>query len=224
MSDNTVNIFIGTPAYNSQIHTDYLHSIISYYEKKVPFVLMTIGNESLITRGRNSVISYFYNTVGASHLLFLDADIYLPAEGLIRMISLQKDVIGAPVALKGFNKQTGQAVYNVGKLLDEETLKDGSKIYKVDRVGTAVFMLSRKASNALVEYAQKNKDVYFSNPHTRGDADQNMKMYDIFKTGVFDSEYLSEDYYVCRILRELGFDIYVDPNIKTRHNGNFCFE
>ena len=219
-----INVFIGTPAYNSMVHTDYLHSIISYYDKKVPFTLMTIGNESLITRGRNSVISYFSNIVDLSHLLFLDADIYLHADGLIRMLQLNKDVIGVPVALKGFNKQTGQPVYNTGKILDEETVSDGSKIYKVDRVGTAVFMLSRKAIKALTDYAQDNKDIYYPNPHTRGDSQPDIKMYDIFKTGVFDGEYLSEDYYVCRILKEIGFDIFVDPNIKVRHNGMYVFE
>jgi hypothetical protein len=149
---------------------------------------------------------------------------YFPADGLIRLLALKKDVIGVPVALKGFNKQTGQSVYNIGKIFEEEKVEDGSVLYKVDRVGTAVFMLSRKAVEALVDYAQENKDIYYPNPHTRGDSQPNIKMYDIFQTGVFDGEYLSEDYYVCRILRELGFDVFVDPNIKVRHNGMFVFE
>ena len=220
---SNINVFIGTPAYGSMVHTDYLHSIISFYDKKIPFTIMSIGNESLVTRGRNTIISYFSSIVGFSNLLFLDADMYFPADGLIRLIQLNKDVIGVPVALKGFNKATGQPVYNVGKVLGEEELSDGSKIYKVDRVGTAVFMLSSKAVNALTDYAQGNKDIYYPNPHTRGDSQPDIKMYDIFKTGVFDGEYLSEDYYVCRILRELGFDVFVDPNIKTRHNGNYVF-
>jgi len=185
---------------------------------------MTIGNESLITRGRNSVISYFYSAVGLSHLLFLDADIYFNADGFMRLLSLNKDVIGVPVALKGFNKQTGQPVYNTGKILDEEVVEDGLKLYKVDRVGTAVFMLSKKAVNALVEYAKDNNDIYYPNPHTYGDTQPNIKMYDVFKVGVFDGEYLSEDYYVCRVLRKLGFDIFVDPNIKVRHNGMYVFQ
>jgi len=162
--------------------------------------------------------------VGLSHLLFLDADIYFHADGLLRLLSLNKDVIGVPVALKGFNRQTGQSVYNTGKILDEEILEDGSKLYKVDRVGTAVFMLSRKAVAALAAYAQDNKNTYYPNPHTRGDAQPNIKMYNIFQVGVFDGEYLSEDYYVCRILMDLGFDVFVDPNIKVRHNGMYVFE
>jgi hypothetical protein len=214
-----VNLFIGTPCYNSQLHSDYLHSIMSFYEAKIPFTIMTLGNESLITRGRNQIISYFYNTVSYTHLLFLDADIYLHADGLLGLLYHEKDVIGAPVALKGRNAQTGQPVYNVGQNLGE----DGDLI-KTDKVGTAVFMLSRKAVDALITKAKDEDDVYYSNPHSRGDADPNVKLYDVFKTGVFDNDYLSEDYYVCKTLMELGFDVFVDPTIHTKHNGMFVFE
>jgi hypothetical protein len=155
--------------------------------------------------------------VGFTHLLFLDADIYLHADGLIRLLSHDKDVIGAPVALKGYDV-AGNTVYNTGKVVGEE-----GPLTKVEKVGTAVFMLSRNAVDALVSDAAMDNDVYYSNPHTRGDADPNMKMYDVFKTGVFNSEYDSEDYYVCRTLRRLGFDIFVDPSVQVRHNGMYVF-
>ena len=214
-----VNLFIGTPCYNSQIHSDYLHSIMSFYESKIPFTIMTLGNESLITRGRNQIISYFYSAMNFTHLLFLDADIFLHANGLLRLLYHQKDVIGAPVALKGRNIETGGPVYNVGKSLGEE-----DDLIKTDRVGTAVFMLSREAVNTLIDKAKADGDVYYPNPHTRGDANPNVKLYDVFKTGVFNKEYLSEDYYVCKTLMELGFDVYVDPTVTTKHNGMFVFE
>jgi hypothetical protein len=215
--DYKINLFIGTPAYNSMVHTDYMHSLISYYEYKIPFSIMTVGNESLITRGRNTVMSYFYRTVNFSHLLYLDADIYLHAEELLRLISHKKDVIGAPVNLKGFDAQ-GNPVSNVGKILEE--CEDG--LLKVEKVGTAILMLSRNAVDALVEEAKSSGDVYKPNPHTRGQA-ASFNMYDVFKTGVFEGEYDSEDYYVCRVLRKLGFDIYVDPTVQNRHSGMYVF-
>jgi hypothetical protein len=211
-----VNIFIGTPAYNSMVYTDYLHSIIGFYESKIPFKLMTVGNESLITRGRNSILSYFYNTTDSSHLLFLDADIHLKADDLIKMILHNKDVIGAPVALKGYDSE-GNRVYNVGKNLGSDGV-----LGKTNKIGTAVFMLSRKAVESLINNAKDNNDVYFSNPHTRGDK-TDTPMYDVFKTGVTNWEYDSEDYYVCRKLIELGYDIFVDPSIVVKHNGIFSF-
>jgi hypothetical protein len=75
----------------------------------------------------------------------------------------------------------------------------------------------------LVEHAKENNGVYRGNPYTRGDANIDIPQYDIFKVGVYDGEYLSEDYYVCRVLRELGFEVYVDINCKNKHNGVFSF-
>lgn len=211
-----INILIGTPAYNSMVYTDYLHSIIGFYENKIPFTLMTIGNESLITRGRNTILSYFYNSTGHTHLLFLDADIHLKSEDLIKLISYNKDVIGAPVALKGYD-DAGNKVYNVGKNLGAE-----GALCKTDRIGTAVFMLSRKAVESLVDNAKNNNDVYYANRYTRGDR-IDTHMYDVFKTGVTDSVYDSEDYYVCRKLIELGYDVFFDKDIYVKHNGIFSF-
>lgn len=213
-----LNLFIGTPCYNSMIHSDYLHSIISYHERKLPITIMTLGNESLITRGRNTVISYFHYDKRFTHLLFLDADIYLPASELMKLIMPQVDVIGAPVRLKGFNKFDNSPIYNTGKLI-----KENGDLMVMDRIGTAVFMLSRHAVNALVDTANANGDVYSGNQHTRGDADDNIPQYDVFKTGVFDGEYLSEDYYVCKVLRELGFDVHVEMTCQTKHSGMFSF-
>ena len=79
-------------------------------------------------------------------------------------------------------------------------------------------MLSRRACEALCEDA----DTYGSNPYTRGYKVGGVQ-YDVFKTGVTDGEYDSEDYYVCRQLRELGFEINVDTTVQNRHNGNYVF-
>jgi len=214
-----VNVFIGMPAYNSMVHTDHEHSLLSFHDMKIPFTLMTIGNESLIPRGRNSVLAYFNNNTIFTHLLFLDADIYLHGKDLIRLLSYEKDVIGAPVRLKGTDK-FGIPVYNTGKMLEETE----NGLIKTDKLGTAVFMLSRRAVDALIQDAINKADVYGGNPNTRGDANKDVVFYDVFKTGVFSGEYLSEDYYVCRTLMLLGFDIFVDPTIKPKHNGMYVFE
>jgi len=212
------SIFIGTPAYNSMIHTDYLHSIIDYHKCKLPITIMTLGNESLIPRGRNTVISYFHMFRDFSHLFFLDADIYLSAESLMKLMSHKKDVIGAPVALKGFGPN-GQPVYNTGKVLEEVQ----TDLFIVDRIGTAVLILSRAATDALVDDAIKNNQVYTPNPYTRGDANPQMEHYNIFTTGVVNREFDSEDFSICRKLTSLGFPVYVDPTVQCRHNGMYVF-
>ncbi len=208
MAEN-VNLLIGTPAYAGQVHIDYVSALLVFQRERIPFTLMTIGNDSLITRARNTIISAFFARREFTHLLFLNGDVHLPHEGLARMLGYGKDVVGAPVALKGVGPD-GARLFNVGNTVGE----DGALLV-VERVGTAALLLSRAAADALVADARREQRVYERSP-TQGDGSI---QYDVFRVGVVDGEYLSEDFWVCHVLRRLGFPIHVDPTVVTRHNG-----
>lgn len=209
------NIMVATPAYNGMVHTDYVHSLLGFNNAGINYSFISIGGESLITRGRNTLLAHFHNEQAYTHLLFLDGDVYLDAQDLVRMIDADKDVIGAPVALK--TKKDGKPVFNIHGNLGQE-----NRLVKVARLGTAVMMLSRKAVSALVEKAVNENAVYSANPYAEGigEADE---VYDVFKVGVKNKAYLSEDYWACQSLIDLGFDIFVDLDCKTRHNGMRSF-
>ena len=209
-------ILIGTPAYNGQVHIDYLQSLLDFTRCGIQFTVATIGNESLITRARNSIISKFHQHKGFTHLLFLDADVSLSAEQLIRLMRHEKDVIGAPVPLK-FLEEDGKKRYNLGQLLDRQ-----AGLCKTDYIGTAVLMLSRAASDALVEDACRDNRNFKFNPRSSTDPDPG-EQYDVFQVGLVDGNYLSEDYWVCHKLRSLGFELYVDVSVEVRHNGMYRF-
>lgn len=208
-----VKLLIGTPCYGAMLHMDYHNTIMGLHASGVNFDNMLLGNESLITRARNKILSFFYHSDIYSHLLFLDADMGLPQFAVTQMIKRNKDVIGLPAALKGFDAQ-GNHVLNTGEILGVE-----NDLVKVSHVGTAVFMLSRRAVNDLV----KGTKFYKGNPvYTRGKQISN-DIFDVFQVGVVEDNYLSEDYWVCRSLILLGYDVFVDPTIPTKHNGNFEF-
>lgn len=212
MNPGEINVMIGTPAYGGMVHTDFVRSLLDYQHLGLRFSLATLDNESLITRARNSLISMFHHRKEFSHLLFLDADVGLPATGLISLLEHGKDVIGAPVPLKGRNAN-GTRIFNIGKSVGEE-----GPLTINERIGTAALLLSRRTVDALVEDAKRDGRVYERTGNLRGDEGPAVH-FDIFRVGVVDAEYLSEDYWVCRTLRQLGFHIYVDPAITTRHHG-----
>jgi hypothetical protein len=209
------NVFIGTPAYNSQIHTAYLHAALEFASARIAFSIYTIGNESLITRARNTVISRFVSLEQFTHLLFLDADIALGSDGLKKLLSREKDVIGAPVPLKAVTPKG--PVYNMGPIISREGV-----VAQTEKIGTAVLLLSRAAAEALVEDARKGGRVYAPNPLGQA-GDEDTPQYDVFQVGVRNGQYLSEDFWVCERLRELGFDIHVDLSVKPRHYGVYEF-
>lgn len=211
------HLMIATPAYGGMLHMDYLNSLLNYQREGIEFTLATIGNESLITRARNTLLSLFWANQYCTHLLFLDADVSLESAGLRHMLAQRRDVIGAPVALKGRNAH-GQRIFNVGKCVGEA----GEQIL-VEHVGTAALLLSRRAVGALVEQAIARGGVYApARANLRGSYDESALMYDVFQVGVVDGVYLSEDYWVCRALRQLGFDIHVQLDAITKHHGTMA--
>ncbi len=207
-----VHVMVGTPAYGGMVHLDYVRSLFGFLRSGISFESVAIGNESLITRARNTILAGFQRRKEFSHLLFLDADVHLSGDGLAQMLASDVAVIGAPVALKRFNPD-GSRVWNVGR-----TKGSRGRLFKVEHIGTAALMLSRTAVEALVEDAIAHNRTYARPATSQGDAETTVH-YDIFQVGVHEGMYLSEDYWVCRRLLTLGFDIFVDPSVVTTHNG-----
>ena len=206
------NILIGTPAYGGMVHIDYLRRLFEYTKADIQFQLDTIGNESLITRARNAILATFHIRRELTHLLFLDADVSLPAAELVRMLNARAPVIGAPVALKGFDAY-GARMWSVGRCVGV-----AGSLLKVENVSTGALLLSRAACDALVQDAIEHGHTYARMNTLVGNTDTSVH-YDVFLVGVQANEYLSEDYWVCRRLRTLGFDILIDPTIVTTHYG-----
>tara|TARA_B100000287_G_scaffold384463_1_gene390967 strand:+ start:127 stop:801 length:675 start_codon:yes stop_codon:yes gene_type:complete len=219
------NILIGTPAYGGQVHTDYVRSILPLPSVGVNFNTVFIGNQSLITRARNEIFSLFVSEKASmfSHLLFLDADMGIDHRHVRKMLDYQLPFIGAAVPLKGF-KESGNLHFNTGDELSQ--LENG--LIEYDVVGTAVMMISRKLALKVAQKAIEDNLVYTSDgiPVKRDGwrIDNETKVtYDVFKVGVYDGQYLSEDFFFCRYLRKMDYKILVDPSIPTRHNGNYVF-
>jgi hypothetical protein len=210
-----VNLMVATPAYGGMVHLDYAMSLLELRGAGVAFSLVGMGNESLVTRARNALLASFHARREFTHLLFLDADIGIPAAGILRLLMHARDVVAAPVPLKGHGS-SGERIFNVGRAVGES-----GPLTRVDRVGTAVLMLSRRAVDALVDDAKADGRVYDRASTLAGDPGTRVH-YDVFRVGVADGEYLSEDYWACAALRRLGFDIHVDPAIVVRHHGTMA--
>jgi hypothetical protein len=215
-------LLVGMPCYGGQLHIDACKSLIEMVSSGINYQWFAIGNESLISRARNHIFSYFIKNKQFTHLLFVDADMYISGMDVKKLMESGQDVIGAGVRLKADN-----IIYNFNaKELKaynekwEETPDMTGRYYSVDKLGTAVIMLSRKACEDLMMLAKSKNWVYGRSSVLSNDPDNVPdEMYDVFKVGVEGGLYLSEDYYLCHYLKMLGYNIYVDRAIRTIHNG-----
>ena len=98
LKDHNIRLYLGMPMYGGMLSENTLHGVLGLQrwtsEHKIGMKLQTMGNESLITRARNTIVSMFLddqNFIG-THLLFIDADIGFQPMNIERLIREDKDI------------------------------------------------------------------------------------------------------------------------------------
>lgn len=250
----TTKLYIATPCYGKQLFTDYLssftNSINTFMQHGIQVKLQTIGNESLITRGRNTLVAQFLKEPGEyTHLMFIDADIAWDPESIVEMLKADKDIIGGVYPKKGYdwenlsspavcnliNKLNHPQLYDQYKPVIEPLLleyvlrphegvnpKDIKEIEEVDYVGTGFMLIKR-------EVILKMQDNYPELKYKIGRREIGLECYGyaLFDCIIYKEEYLSEDYVFCKRWTDIGGKIHGYRNAKLRHtgvhtyNGNF---
>lgn len=215
-----MNILVGTPCYGCFMTIDYFNSMTALLRDAlkhgVNIDFMHIGNQ-VTKKARNSIVSYFYTHPEYSHLLFVDSDTGVESGGIGKLLESGKDVIGAPVALKGFNID-GSPVLNIGEIYSQE-----GSIAEIEHIGNACLMFSRKAIDALISISTPYDD---DPAYARGDTKAIGKTWDVFYIGVMeDGVYRPEDYSTCwKFRNKLGIKVYCDLSVKTTHQGTHQFK
>jgi len=213
----------------------------------IQYTVSTLANESLITRGRNTLTSFFMENQAASHLFFIDADIEFNPEDILRMVAYDKPVIVGAYPKKAINwTSILGAARNPDLNEDSETIEGHSSNYVVnfdflkDKDGNATpqvqvsdnlvklkdggtgFMCIRK--DVIQQMFDKHKDLKYVND-INVDAKFEPFMYSLFDC-IIDPEsrrYLSEDYTFCRRWQEMGGDVWLDPRTALNHVGHYTF-
>ena len=231
------SIFIATPMYGGQCHGHFMCSIIEFIQKITSkgwtFDFRFIFNDALISRARNTLVHDFLKT-NCSHLLFIDGDIIFNADDVIRMVETNLDVLcgvypkkhifwdrvsdavkrGVPV--EGLSEASVDLVYN--KIYQNDRLED-QPLLEVTDGGTGCMLIKR----TVFEQLSKHVETFSSVELTYDNRGERMGVY--FDTGVDKSidNYLSEDYFFCKLWRDFGGKIYVATWVKLRHIGMNIF-
>jgi hypothetical protein len=245
------HIFIATPCYGGQLGEPYFRSMmrlaILFNKYNIQYTISTLANESLVTRGRNTLTSFFMENTSATHLFFIDADIEFNPEDILRMVAYDKPiVVGAyPKKAINWNSIIG-AARNPDLEETEETIEGHSSNYVVnfdfakDQEGNktpAVQIEDNlvKLKDAGTGFMCIKKDViqqmFDKHPEYKYINDINVDqkfepfMYALFDT-MIDPEsrrYLSEDYMFCRTWQNMGGTVYLDPRTALNHVGHYTF-
>lgn len=244
------HIFIATPCYGGQLGEPYFRSMmrlaILCNKYEIPYTVSTLANESLITRGRNTLVSFFMEHPQATHLFFIDADIEFNPEDLLRMVAYDKPIVVGAYPKKAVNwtsiinaarnnpEETADTieghssnyVVNFDFLLDENGNRTPQvqiidNLVRLKDAGTGFMCIKKEVIRQLMDLHPEMKYV--------NDINVDMKfepfMYALFDTMIDpDSRrYLSEDYMFCRLWQQAGGEVYLDPRTALNHVGHYTF-
>jgi len=191
-----ISVTIGTP-HKRNLTPEYVLSLIdllSHINGKIRGRVL-LYQSSIISKARNSIA--FQSE--SDYLLFIDSDTVFSEEVLDQLLAHDKDIVGAIQHCKSYPYKP--SVYNLNERNRFTGIFDvPDKLFKCDGIGFGIVLIKRKVFDAFTDDVIK-KIGYPFNFYERED--------DKIEEG--------EDLGFCRRVKELGFEIWCDPNIDIGH-------
>jgi hypothetical protein len=207
----SLSILFCTPAYGGMVTAAHFCSCLNLREVLTARAIQhdwLIGtNESLVTRARNEMTAQFLNNYDHSHMFWLDADIEFSAADVAAVWNMEADIGVGVYAMKKQDKQWF-AAWKGGELVKDIDQFNGPT--EVDYAGTGFMLIKREVIEKLAASAPS-----YEGPNGRVPA--------IYMTPIHNDGFESEDYHFCRLAREAGFKIIMDPRVRLGHIGQFRY-
>jgi len=245
----TRKIFVATPMYGGICGGQYckstadLSSMAAQYGMDVRFFYLF--NESLITRARNYLVDEFLRS-DCTHLMFIDSDIGFDPNDVIALSVIadpksDKDIVCGPYPKKciawekivravdkGFadkdpnnlEKYVGDYVFNPKEGTGSIALDEPVEVLEG---GTGFMIIQRKA---LEKFAAAYPQYGYLPDHVRTehfDGTREILQYFQAEIDPKSKRYLSEDYWFCQKMWDIGVKTWLCPWMKLQHTGSYVF-
>tara|TARA_R100001509_G_scaffold1855_1_gene1576 strand:- start:6756 stop:7601 length:846 start_codon:yes stop_codon:yes gene_type:complete len=248
LKDHNVRLYLGMPMYGGMLTENTMHGVLGLQswtsDQGVEMKVQTVGNESLITRARNTIVSMFLDDKDyiATHLLFIDADIGFTPTNIDRLIRADKDIVCGIYPrkcvhwdkirgiLKDFPNISNRELeyrslgYNLN-FKDPKNIKMEDGFCEVLEAATGMMLIKRNVFTKLRKAFPDRK--YKSDQIINGGIWRSDNCYDFFGVGKLpwdkEERYLSEDYYFSRLWSKIGGKIWADVASPLVHHGNMHF-
>jgi hypothetical protein len=234
-----VNLVVATPCFGGQISVHYASSLLRLqmlargYRNLNLKVLFKDG-DALITRARASLISQFLDDPGATHLLFIDADIGFDPEQVLRLIQSGADMSAAVYPIKRIDwdkvkttietarpNPAAAALHYVLEVDDPNAVTEKGGFVRVRYAGTGFLMVRRQA---LEQMCAQYPQLKFKRDHSIDAETVSENRFALFECMIAqDGTYLSEDFAFCKRWTDMGGEIWADLKSKLTHIGPMAF-
>lgn len=223
-----LKLMIATPFYLQMAFARYADSLVmtgrALDMAGVPWEKHFIMGDSYIDRAKNSIVADFLES-DCTDLLMIDSDMSWHPEAVARMLKHPQGVVGGFFPMKGAYESYAGALQpdEEGLVPDIKTcveLWDGSCLFKAHLVPGGFLRLKR---DVLERFADHYPDNVYVDPMAN-QLKQDRVYTAFFECMRHDYTRFGEDATFCRLMREMGEDVWCDPNINFGHTGMKTYE
>ena len=242
-------LFLATPMYGGQCAGMFAKSVADLTSictsNGIELRSYFLFNESLITRARNYCVDEFMRS-DCTHMMFIDSDIGFDPRDVLAMLALQSDdseydVLAGPYPKKCISWEKIKLAVDKGIADDDPNVlekfvgdyvfnpKGGGGNIRIDipvevsEVGTG-FMMTRRS--AFEKFEKAFPQYSYKPDHVRTeqfDGSREIMQYFQAEIDPASKRYLSEDYWFCQKMIEIGGKIWYCPWMKLQHVGSYIF-
>lgn len=240
--ESGTKIFVATPVH-SDVSMHYTQALLRFQQEcisrkiEVSFQLM---KSSLVTQGRNLCVAGFLDS-DATHLLFIDSDIYFQAKSIFSMLKADKDVISVPYPIKTLKWDKAFRKMQEGKIespddirrvlhtypmkvenSDDITVKEG--IIEVTDVPTGCMLIKRSVIEKMIKAYPDKKIV--QKTIINGEYVDKPNLWNFFDTlhDPVEKVFLGEDFAFCQLWTKLGGKCHAYITDSIVHVGEHQYE
>tara|TARA_E500000178_G_scaffold341740_1_gene386055 strand:- start:1373 stop:2041 length:669 start_codon:yes stop_codon:yes gene_type:complete len=179
--------------------------------------LITLANESLITKGRSRIANFFMNNTQYEYVMFIDADVGFTSEDVLKLLSHQKDIVCGAYPMKSIPLQ-----YNYN--MSQPPVAENSLV-KIENIGFGFALIHRRVFEKIKENCEELKYIpaqgHSTYPITEAEY---YNSYHYFNELKKDMSYLPEDFSFFERAKSVGFTAWLDTTIRLCHVGSHVFQ
>ena len=237
-----LQLFVATPVH-SEVSIHYTQALIEFQQmcfKKKLKVSFHLIKSSLVTQGRNLSVAGFLESK-ATHLLFIDSDIYFQGKSIFSMLKADKHIISVPYPLKtlmwdkAFQKMQEGRIKSADdirralhtypmKVPDVNNINLDKGVMEVTDSPTGCMLIKREVIEKMIE-KYPDKEIV-QKTVINGKYVNKPNMWNFFDTlhDPKEKTYNGEDFAFCKLWRDIGGKCYAYVNDAIVHVGEHQYQ
>jgi len=218
-----MSVLIAMPCYGGNVGEKTTTGLFKLgkelYKNDIDHGMLTLSNESLISRGRSRIVNFFLNNTEYEYLFFLDADVgFVPEDFFQLWDNRDLKMVSGAYPMKSLPLQ-----YNYNLIEPINQIREN--IAEIGGIGLGFSLISREVFMSIAKDFSDLKYEPNRNSSTKPLSDKEIEnSYHFFVERKIDGKYLPEDHSFFSRARDCGYKSWLCESINLAHTGYYVFE